>query len=109
MDKHFRVIKGAPQTVISLCKTLDETSKKNANQKVEELSQKGYRALAVARSAVDDFDNIQFVGLISLADPPRPDSKGMIEDARELGVKPLMLTGRQYRYRQRNSSPGRNW
>ena len=91
--KHFRVIKGAPQTVISLCRTLDEASRKNANQKVEELSQKGYRALAVARSAVDDFDNIQLVGLLSLADPPRPDSKGMIEGARELGVKTLMLTG----------------
>ena len=91
--KNFRVIKGAPQTVISLCKTLDETSKKNLNQKVEELSQKGYRALGVARSTFDDFENIQFVGLISLADPPRPDSKNMIEGMRELGVKPLMLTG----------------
>ena len=63
------------------------------NQKVEELSQKGYRALGVARSTVDDFEDIQFVGLISLADPPRPDSKSMIEGCRELGVKPLMLTG----------------
>ena len=91
--KHFKVIKGAPQTVIALCRTLDEASKTHVNQKVEELSQKGYRALGVARSAVDDFDNIQLVGLLSLADPPRPDSKGMIESARELGVKPLMLTG----------------
>ena len=91
--KNFRVIKGAPQTVIGLCKTLDETSKKNLNQKVEELSQKGYRALGVARSTFDDFDNIQFVGLISLADPPRPDSKNMIDGIRGLGVKPLMLTG----------------
>jgi H+-transporting ATPase len=92
-EKTFRVIKGAPQTVISLCKTLDETSKKKLNQKVEELSQKGYRALGVARATVEDLEDIQFVGLISLADPPRPDSKGMIEGMRELGVKPLMLTG----------------
>jgi H+-transporting ATPase len=92
-EKHFKVIKGAPQTVISLCRTVDEALKKNANQKVEELSQKGYRALAIAKSAVDDFDDIQLVGLLSLADPLRPDSKGMIEGARELGVKPLMLTG----------------
>jgi H+-transporting ATPase len=91
--KHFRVIKGAPQIVISLCRALDEATKKNANKKVEELSQKGYRVLAVSKSAVNDFDNIQLVGLLSLADPPRPDSKGMIEGARELGVKTLMLTG----------------
>ncbi len=28
-----------------------------------------------------------------LADPPRPDSKSMIEEARKQGIKPLMLTG----------------
>jgi H+-transporting ATPase len=92
-DKQFRVIKGAPQIVMSLCKTLDENSKTKANQKVEELSQKGNRALAVARSTTDEFENIQLVGLVSLADPPRPDSKSMIAGARELGVKPIMLTG----------------
>ena len=57
------------------------------------MSQKGYRALGVARSTVEDLEDIQFVGLISLADPPRPDSKSMIAGMRELGVKPLMLTG----------------
>jgi H+-transporting ATPase len=28
-----------------------------------------------------------------MADPPRPDSKSMIEEARKQGIKPLMLTG----------------
>ena len=60
---------------------------------MEELSQKGYRALGVARSPVGDLENLQFVGLVSLADPPRPDSKNMIDGIRELGIKPLMLTG----------------
>jgi H+-transporting ATPase len=92
-DRRFRVIKGAPQTVISLCHGLDEVTKAQANQTVEELSLKGYRTLGVARSVVDDTDNIQFIGLLSLADPPRPDSKAMVEDARALGIKPIMLTG----------------
>jgi H+-transporting ATPase len=92
-DKRFRVIKGAPQTVISLCQGLDEVTKMKANQTVEELSLKGYRTLAVARSAADDIENIHLVGLLSLSDPPRPDSKAMIEDARALGIKPIMLTG----------------
>jgi len=92
-DKRFRVIKGAPQTVISLCQGLNEATKIKANQTVEELSLKGYRTLAVARSAEDDIDNIHFVGLLALADPPRPDSKAMIEDARALGIRPIMLTG----------------
>ena len=91
--KRFKVIKGAPQIVISLCQGLDEAARSKLDQTVEELSLKGYRTLAVAKSAADDLDNIQMVGLLSLADPPRPDSKEMIEGARALGVKPLMLTG----------------
>jgi H+-transporting ATPase len=91
--KRFKVIKGAPQTVLLLCQGLDETTIANANQTVEDLSLKGYRTLGVAKSVIDDLDNIQFVGLLSLADPPRPDSKDMIERAMELGVKPMMLTG----------------
>jgi H+-transporting ATPase len=44
-------------------------------------------------SAGDDLNNLKFVGLLPLADPPRPDSKSMIDQARKLGIKPLMLTG----------------
>jgi H+-transporting ATPase len=92
-DKRFRVIKGAPQIVLSLCSTLDEATKAQVNRTVEELSQKGYRVLAVAISAGDDTDNIRLIGLLSLADPPRPDSKNMIKRARDLGVRTMMLTG----------------
>ncbi|MGB8707663.1 MAG: plasma-membrane proton-efflux P-type ATPase [Dehalococcoidia bacterium] len=91
--KRFKVVKGAPQTVISLCRGLDQANMAKVNQTVEELSLKGYRTLGVARSPVDAPENVQFVGLLSLADPPRPDSKAMIEHARTLGVKPVMLTG----------------
>jgi H+-transporting ATPase len=92
-DKRFKVIKGAPQTVLSLCTGLDEATGAKVNQTVEDLSLKGYRTLGVARSVDESFNNLQFVGLLSLADPPRPDSKDMISMAKELGVKPLMLTG----------------
>jgi len=92
-EKRFRVIKGAPQTVLSLCKDLDEGIIGRANRTVDELSLKGYRTLGVARSYDDDFTGIRFVGLLALADPPRPDSRDMISGARELGVKPVMLTG----------------
>lgn len=91
--KNFKVVKGAPQTVISLCRGLDQATMAKVNQTVEELSLKGYRTLGVAKAPVDASDNVQFVGLLSLADPPRPDSKAMIEHARTLGVKPVMLTG----------------
>jgi H+-transporting ATPase len=89
----FRVIKGAPQIVMATCKGLDEAARESANKKIEELSLKGYRTLGVARSEGGDLDNVQLVGLLALADPPTPDSRDMIEGARHLGIKPIMLTG----------------
>lgn len=91
--KRFKAIKGAPQVVISMCREIDEETTEKANRTIEEFSQKGYRTIAVARSEGDDLDNLRLIGLMPLSDPPRPDSKGMIEEARRLGIKPMMLTG----------------
>ena len=90
--KRFRVAKGAPQVILSLCKVDDETGK-NVNTNVESLSKKGYRTLAVAKSEDNDLDNLKLVGLLPLADPPRPDSKETIGELKRLGVKTKMLTG----------------
>ena len=92
-EERFRVVKGAPQILVSLCKNIEEKTSVEVNKTVEELSQKGYRTLAVARSESNDLDDLRFVGLLPLADPPRPDSREMIEELRRLGVKPKMLTG----------------
>ncbi|MFI5449981.1 MAG: plasma-membrane proton-efflux P-type ATPase [Candidatus Bathyarchaeia archaeon] len=90
--KRFRVAKGAPQVILSLCKVDDETAK-NVNTSVESLSKKGYRTLAVAKSADNDLDILRLVGLLPLADPPRPDSKETIGELKRLGVQTKMLTG----------------
>jgi H+-transporting ATPase len=91
--KQFRVVKGAPQVIMSICSGINEDAGRQIDKFVEELSLKGFRTLAVARSEGEDLNNLHLVGLLSLADPPRPDSKVMIEEARQLGIKPLMLTG----------------
>lgn len=94
VDNHrFRAIKGAPQIVLSLSRKIDEVTLKAANKTVEELSQKGYRTLGVSKSEVDDMDNLQLVGLLALADPPRSDAKSMISEVKSLGIKPIMVTG----------------
>jgi H+-transporting ATPase len=88
----FKVVKGAPQVILDMCENSDVT-RSDAEKTVLELSQKGYRVLAVAKSENDELDRLRLVGLIPLADPPRPDSKEMIQELRILGVKPKMLTG----------------
>jgi len=91
--KQFRSVKGAAQVILSLCKGTDKSTLDEVNKTIDGFSKKGYRTIAVARSEGDDLNNLQLVGLLPLADPPRPDSKSMIEQAKQLGIKPLMLTG----------------
>ena len=91
--ERFRVMKGAPQIVISICRENGQDTIEKANRTIEEYSQKGYRTIAVARSTGADLDNLELAGFLPLADPPRRDSKMMIAEAKKLGIKPLMLTG----------------
>jgi H+-transporting ATPase len=90
--KRFKAIKGAAQVVLSMCQSGKE-EREEANRMIEEFSRKGYRTIAVAASEGDGLDTLRLAGLLPLSDPPRPDSKDMIEAARRHGIKPLMLTG----------------
>ncbi len=91
--KHFKVIKGASQIVIPMCKTMDEKIEKDIDAKIKDFSSRGSRTIAVAKSIDEDEKNLEFMGLLSLADPPRPEAKQMIGEAKSLGIKPIMLTG----------------
>jgi len=89
-NKIIQVIKGAPETIAGmLAKSgtiLNDTSR---------LAQKGYRILAVAIKTTNGEINPEFqpVGLIALYDPPRQDSKALINNLKELGLRVQMVTG----------------
>jgi len=91
--KRVRVVKGAPQVIMSLCSGIDYETEMKANAVIREFSRKGYRTIAVARSEDNDPNDLKLAGLLSLADPPRLDSRQMIAEAKQLGIKPIMLTG----------------
>jgi len=91
--KRFKAVKGAAQIVVSMCRGIDKEDMEKAGRKIKEFSRKGYRTIAVARSEGDLLDDLKLAGLLPLADPLRPDSKIMVEQARKLGIKPMMLTG----------------
>jgi plasma-membrane proton-efflux P-type ATPase len=85
-----RVVKGALNTVAELAGL--EASATNALQaRAEEAAIKGYRVLAVARA--QGTAPLRLVGLALLYDPPRPDSRRLIEALGVLGVTVKMLTG----------------
>ena len=87
--KTFYVSKGAPQVIIELCH-LEEALKKEVNDAVNQLAEKGNRTLGVAHSS--DGKVWEFLGLLSLSDPLRVDSVDMIQKAKEHGINIKMLT-----------------
>ncbi len=87
----FKVTKGAPQVIIGLSDA-DEETKSKAEKVVEELAEKGYRTLGVARADGEDAP-WKLLGILPLFDPPREDSADMIKHAAEYGVQVKMVTG----------------
>jgi H+-transporting ATPase len=87
--KQFTAAKGAPQAILKLVDA-DEELKNKVTDKVDELGNKGFRALGVARK--DDSGWI-YLGILPLLDPPREDSAEVIEDAQNHGIDIRMLTG----------------
>ena len=42
---------------------------------------------------VNDEDDLVFLGLIAMMDPPREESKAAVEECISAGIKPIMITG----------------
>jgi H+-transporting ATPase len=89
-DQHFTVIKGAAQVLIKMAALPDEEISM-INQLVDQLASKGYRTLAVGKKTGDEA--LDIIGLIPLYDPPRSDSRQVIADMRNYGVRVKMVTG----------------
>lgn len=89
-NDEIRVLKGAFETIAQVCRLNDQT-KAELESSIDELAQKGYRTLAVA--VVQHELNPELAGLVALHDPPRNDSKKLLHEIRNLGVKVKMLTG----------------
>lgn len=90
--------KGAPETIFDLCH-LENTA--NYEVAIEKMASSGLRVLGVARATIGkeilpeiqhDFD-FEFIGLIGLADPIRPEVKGAIEECYKAGIRVIMITG----------------
>ncbi|NIA01326.1 MAG: plasma-membrane proton-efflux P-type ATPase [Planctomycetia bacterium] len=89
--KIFQVTKGAPQVIMQISGLTDKESHR-AQQAVDAFAEQGYRALGVARKE-QGAQQWQFLGILSLFDPPREDAAETITRVREHGVNMKMVTG----------------
>ena len=83
-----------------VCQITQEDKEAIENQN-QEFSRSGLRVLAFAYKPIqkdqvlqlEDEDDLIFVGLISMMDPPREESKAAVADCIRAGIKPIMITG----------------
>ncbi|MEQ8734443.1 MAG: cation-transporting P-type ATPase [Rhodospirillaceae bacterium] len=100
-------VKGAPESVLSHCTSvcgkdgatlLSKTAEKVIYDAIDAAALQGLRVLALADRMVSGEDeapyqDLTFLGLVAMRDPPRPDVQKAIRAARKAGIKVIMLTG----------------
>jgi Ca2+-transporting ATPase len=82
-------VKGAVESVLQVCRAAP-AGVVEANA---ELAARGLRVLAVAQGTSEVEENLQLVGLIGIADPPRTEVIDAIERAHSAGIRTVMITG----------------
>ena len=90
--KVFKTCKGMCNIVLDMCDP-DEATRNKVVGAVQELADRGYRALGVAKTG--ESGKWEFLGVLSLFDPPREDTKDTIMKAQAMGIQVKMVTGDQ--------------
>ena len=83
--KSLRIVKGAFAVVHGLSQPSSD-----AEAAAHELEARGHRVLGVA---IGPEGAMRVVGIVALSDPPRSDSRPLIDQLRALGVHTVMVTG----------------
>lgn len=82
-------------------RTITEEDRANIIKQNQQFSENGLRVLAFAYReceeeevlSVETENQYTFIGLVSMIDPPREESKEAVADAIRAGIKPIMITG----------------
>ena len=107
-SKPYVLTKGALDVILERCvsiatkdgvRDITEADKKEIAERNRIFSENGLRVLTFAYKitdetlSIDTEYNFTFLGLVSMIDPPREESKQAVEDALRAGIKPVMITG----------------
>src|SRR3989338_3191123 len=92
--------KGAPESILHLCKLTGKELEKIENE-YKSMASEGLRVLAFSKidvtshkSGIEKLEkNMKFLGLIGISDSPRLEAKEAIEKARRAGITTVMITG----------------
>lgn len=108
--RNFMFTKGAPDVMFSRCKyALNDGELVEINEEIlnaykranEEFSNKALRVLAFGMKSMDysadlnleDENDLILIGLMAMIDPPREEVYEAVKEAKESGIKTVMITG----------------
>jgi Ca2+-transporting ATPase len=98
--------KGAPEVILETCArrlapegevALTNDDREALLATAQEMAGEALRVLGVARRSDATRENAEeemtFLGLVGMIDPPRPEAKDAVRTCEEAGIKPVMITG----------------
>lgn len=91
-DATVSYLKGAPEVMVARSR-MAEADKRNWDEKAEAYAREGYRVLALAWCEGECDDDVNFLGLVLLWDPPRPEVPEAIRMSQAAGIRVVMITG----------------
>jgi Ca2+-transporting ATPase len=86
-------VKGAVETLSERVEAKWAGYRAQLLAQAETMASEGLRVLAIARGRGHEERDLELLGLIALADPPRASARAAIADARAAGVRTVMITG----------------
>jgi len=85
-------LKGAPEVILERSRFSD-VERRVWEEKAEAYAREGFRVLGLGwRSGAGD-DGVEYLGLVLLWDPPRPEVQDAIRRAQDAGIRVVMVTG----------------
>lgn len=88
------ISKGATEVILEKCSYLSAEKKQEILKTNNDMAKQALRVLAIAYGEEKKEENLTFLGLIGMIDPPREGVKEAIETCqKEAGIKVVMITG----------------
>lgn len=99
-DRFIIAAKGAPEAIADLCH-LDAVQMNRLKERINRLANDGLRIIGVARAHFTSLDlpakqhdfHFEFIGLLGLADPVRPEVASAVKECYTAGIRVIMITG----------------
>lgn len=98
--KPVAIVKGAMDMMLPKIVKGNTEKAKEVN---DEMSENALRVIAIAKKELDEVPeqlnaediekDLTFLGMVGMIDPPRPEAKKAVEEAKKAGIRTVMITG----------------